>query len=450
MTQILIIDSDLNLRTILKLNLMKTLGLNIIEKNTASEAVALLEILPTVSLVICRDKILEEESASLIANYFTSKHTLIPLIIMGKNTTQYPQVCVVDVSASWKIAIEMVAQVLGMRPNWEENLIAQDFVPISISHFLNIHQTSIGCDVYVRVKKEEGIFQYIKRLHSQDTFQRSDIEKYLAAGLTEFFITKESFPRFVNYVTSKFVSQLDQTSIMGKERLQLTAESYEITRDRIHSIGIDEATIEIVHESIKSMQTCLKDGSALDNFLQMLQANQLTYLYAHSYFSCLLLHGIVGQFSWNSAQVRDKLTYLAYFHDISLEEEYLVKINTLEDFTNFSFKKHEKEKVLNHAFASSQIVDRFAEIPLGVSVLIREHHGMKNGIGFPGELNLKIGPVSMMFMVIEAFVDQFLQLSGDVTKEQLQEIYTKLKTIYNKSTYQQTLAALEALTLGRK
>lgn len=450
MAQVLIIESNQNLRTILKLNLMKTLGLAVVEKNSALEAISLLEVLPTIDIIITRDNIANESSALDITKYLTSKDLLTPVVVMGKNETPYPHVCVVDISSSWKTTIEMTARVLGMLPSWDENLIMQDFVSIPVSYFLNIHNISIGCDVYVRVKKDEGQFQYIKRLHSQDYFQRSDIEKYVASGLTDFFITKECFPRFVNFVTDKLVTQLDQASLSGKERLQLTAESFAITLDRIHSIGIDEATAEIVQESIKSMRSSLKEGSALSDFIQMLQTNQLSYSYAHSYFSCMLLHSIVGQFPWNSHQVKDKLTYLAYFHDMSLAEDHLIRINSLKDFNAYEFKRGERDRVIIHALVSSQIVDRFAEVPLGVSVLIKEHHGIKSGVGFSDSLNATISPISMMFMVVEHFVDEFLKLQGTATKEQLQNIFADMKMIYDKSTYAQTLAALEMQTLANK
>ena len=450
MAQVLLIESDKNLRTILKLNLMKTLGLEVVEKSTTAEAISLLEVLPTIDIVISRDKIANEATLVDITNYLERKLLLTPVIVLGKNETNYPNVCVVDTSSSWKTTIEMAARILGMVPSWDENLMVQDFVSIPLSYFLNIHNTSIGCDIYVRVKKEGGAFQYIKRLHSQDYFQRSDIEKYIASGLTDFFITKEAFPRFVNFVTEQLVTQLDQETLTGKERLQLNAESYEITLDRIHSMGIDQATVEIVQESIRSMKTSLKEGGALSHFLQMLQSNQLSYLYAHSYFSCLLLHSIVAQFPWNSNQVKDKLTYLAYFHDMSLKEDHLIRINSLKDYESFEFKRGERDRVFNHALLSSQIVDRFTEVPLGVSLLIKEHHGTKSGVGFADSLNTNLSPMSMMFVVVEHFVDRFLNLHGIASREDLQNIFNDMKTIYDKSTYAQTLALLESMALANK
>jgi CheY-like chemotaxis protein len=450
MAQVLLIEADENLRTILKLNLMKTLGLQIVEKNSAAEAISLLEVLPNIDIVITQDRLAQENTAIEITNYFTNKSLSVPVIILGKNQTKYQQVCVVDTTSSWKATIEMAARVLGMVPAWDENLMVQDFVSIPVAYFLNIHNTSIGCDIYVRVKKEGGVFQYIKRLHSQDYFYREDIEKYVASGLSEFFVTKDSFPRFVNFVTEQLVSKLDQADLTGKERLQLNSESYEITLDRIHSMGIDEATIGFVQESIKSMKSSMKEGGALNNFLQLLQANQLSYFYAHSYFSCLLLHSIVGKFPWNSNQVKDKLTYLAYFHDMSLKEDHLVRINNVNDYNAYEFKSGEREKVLNHALASAQILDHFVEVPLGVSVLIKEHHGVKSGVGFADVLNTAISPVSMMFIVVESFVDEFLKLQGRATREDLEGIFSKLKIIYDKSTYAQTLAALETMTLANK
>jgi HD-GYP domain-containing protein (c-di-GMP phosphodiesterase class II) len=428
---------------------MKTLGVTVVEKNSASDAIALLDVLPNIDLVIIREKISNENSALNLANYLIKQQYSTPMIIMGKNKTTYVNVCSVDITLSWKSTIEEAARVLGMHPSWEESLVVQDFVSLPVTYFLNIHSISTGCDIYIRVKKLDGQFQYIKRLHSHDYFKRDDIEKYISTGLTEFFIKKESFPVFVNFVTEQLVRQLDQTSLIGTERLQLTAETYEVTLDRIHAIGIDDATVEIVQESIRSMETSLKEADALNNFLGMIKDHQMSYLYAHSYFTCLLLHSIVEKFPWSTKQIKDKITYLAYFHDISLTEDHLVSINNLQEFNLHTFKDGEELKVRTHALNSAQIVDRFAVVPRGVSQIIKEHHGTKSGIGFPVSLDDDINPLSMMFVTVEHFVDSFLKLQKEVTESQLKNIFNEMKKIYNKSTYAQTLSALETLTTGK-
>ncbi len=450
MTQILLVEADENLRTIIKLNLMKTLGVAIIEKESATDAIALLDILPNIDIVFSRDEILEEKTSKKIAGYLLAIGSTMPLVILGKKNTDYPNASAISAQSSWKLIIETAAKILGMIPDWEENRLRGDYISVPVAYFLNIHNTNLGCDAYIRVKKSEGEYQYIKRFHSQYLFSREDIEKYIESGLKEFYISKDHFSTFVTHVTNHLINKLRQSS-GGKERLVLTAESFEVTIDRIHSIGIDQDTIDVVQESIKAIEASLKEGSALSDFLLLLNAKQFTYLYAHSYFSCLLLHKIVEHFDWNTKKIKDKLTYLAYFHDISLIEDDHIKINDLNGFNKYVFDNlDQKKRVHNHAMLSSQIIDRFPGVPIGVSTFIKEHHGVKNGIGFPDTLSTTIAPLSMMFIVVETFVDSFLQIKGTPTLEEFEKILRAMRIKYNKSTYLQTLNALEALILGNK
>jgi hypothetical protein len=55
-----------------------------------------------------------------------------------------------------------------------------------------------------------------------------------------------------------------------------------------------------------------------------------------------------------------------------------------------------------------------------------------------------------MFITVESFVDSFLKLRGEATKEQLKEILDKMKKTFDKSTYAQTVTVLEVLTLEQK
>ncbi len=450
MAQAILVEADEKLRTILKLNLMTTLGIEVLEKKSGDEAIALLEILPSIDIIIVRDKINNEAAADKIINFLNSQKSVIPLVIIGKTYLKYSSTCLVESSAPWKSTIEMTAKILGMTPAWDRNLMSEEYVSVPAFYFLNINHSSMGCDVYIRVKKAEGLFQYVKRLHSTDSFQRSDIEKYIASGLKDFYITKDHFLTFVNFVTGQMVFKLDEESLHGKERIQLTAESYELTLERIHSIGVDDYTVEIVQESIKSMESSLKEGGALSNFFQLLKSNQMSYLYSHSYLCCLVLHQIIRNFEWCSPQIVEKISYLAYFHDMSLKEEHLIHINSHINFNQYSFRPGEKEKVFNHALESAKLVEKFSEIPSGVSTLIKEHHGTKSGIGFSDTLNLTIGPVSMIFVVVEHFVDELLKIKGTPTASQLNKIFTEMKKVYTKSTYAQALFEIERIALVNK
>ena len=109
----------------------------------------------------------------------------------------------------------------------------------------------------------------------------------------------------------------------------------------------------------------------------------------------------------------------------------------------------EKTIVFNHAMNSAKMVEKFPNVPAGVTTVIKEHHGTKNGVGFADGLNTTISPLSQMFIVVEDFVDSFLK-SPNPTGSQIAEIFEKLEARYNKLTYQQTLKALMSMLQNKK
>lgn len=446
MSQIILIEKSPDLSKVIRLNLLKVYDLEVVEKATTEEAIELIEILPSIELIVVREASHSEDSMNKLVGYLKSNNHAIPLVVIGKKTYSYSAFVFIDATSSWKVFIDVVGKTLGLgtKDDFQKNDV--EFVPIPVSYFLNINETSIGCDVYIRVKKSENNFQYIKRLNSTDFFNREDIERYHHSGLKDFYITKDHFTNFVNFVTDKLTLKLGSAHSL-EEGLQIAAETYEVTVDRIAALGVDERTIELVDESIKTMKKSLGNEKALAGFLKNMQANKMSFAYAHSYLICLLLNQVLKHFDWETVAVRDKITYLSYFHDISLKSDLLMRIHSFEELSELLLTKDQNDTVLNHALKSAEILDKFPSVPMGVTDLVREHHGVRNGVGFRTSLSLGISPISMMFVVIEDFVGEFLKLPAKPSLTETELILNKLELEFSKATYAQALKALRVTVL---
>jgi hypothetical protein len=107
------------------------------------------------------------------------------------------------------------------------------------------------------------------------------------------------------------------------------------------------------------------------------------------------------------------------------------------------------DAILKHAYLSSAMIDSFKEVPEGVKLVIKEHHGMKNGVGFAETPNISLTPLSMMFVVVEDFVDDFLSFNGKPSKADLEAIIGKLEKKYTKLAFGETVKALSKMILGK-
>lgn len=449
MTQILIIESDETLRKIIKLNLTKTMGSDVVELGSSKEAIELLKILPEMDLIICREIIQNDKAALSVAQYLINEKSQTPLLIVGNKTSSYKNVFSIDEKSEWRVIVEKVNHILKTTSSDAEAILPR-YVPVSIYYFMNITSIISGCDIFIRVKKNEDEFQYVKRLHAGDHFSREDIIRYQESGLNEFFIAKENFAHFVNFVTEDLIAKLSDQSTAGIKRIILSSDAFKVTQERINSIGVDSHTVQLVEEGIASMTLLLKEQNVLATFLKALKSNECSHAYAHSYLSCLILHKIITKFHWQSPQIREKLAYIAYFHDISLNGSVLTEINSPDEFHNTNLRDEDRSRVESHAIDSAHIVSKFKNLPPGIDTIIKEHHGSKTGVGFVESYSATLMPLSMMFIVTEHFVDELLKVNRSPTADDMKNIFLKLQLKFNKSTYSQTLTALQEMVATKK
>ena len=170
------------------MNLQTFCGADVIPRTSAEDAIELLYILPSIPLIITREKIGSEETANQIYDFIHGEKRQIDMIVFG-SFSRDPNVFAVADENNWNQAVERAVKILGVSKETLEQRAVPDYVPVPIDHFLNLQSTC--CDVFIRIKKAPGEFQFIKRIHAMDHFNRDLIQKYANQGLKDFYIPKE-------------------------------------------------------------------------------------------------------------------------------------------------------------------------------------------------------------------------------------------------------------------
>lgn len=82
MSQVILIEPNSNLHELLTLNLQTYTGSEVIPRHNASDAVNLMEMLPGIALVICRNEIENEDSTKVLYEYIKEGKEETGLIIL--------------------------------------------------------------------------------------------------------------------------------------------------------------------------------------------------------------------------------------------------------------------------------------------------------------------------------------------------------------------------------
>jgi len=439
MSQTILIEDNVDFKKILSLNLNTYAGTDIVDRADADDAISLLAILPSISLIICKNKIGEEHTAQKIYNYLEDNQLDIPMVVMGENEKLAKNILVMEEPLSWETIVKKSARLLGVTEEEElRKKIKPNYVSVSSYYFYEIDHTP--CDIYIRIKKGPSEYSFVKRIHAQESFTNEDIEKYESQGLKEFYVPRDYQQYFVTFVTNNIIQKLENTNLELVDRLETNAVAYNIVKDHINNVGFDESIIELSTTSIDSMITATKENPKLASLLKMLLTTKISYAYQKAHLVCVIGDFILSRQNWYEDKHRDIFTFVAFFSDITLKSVDQIRINSSDEVSKAKISIPDKKSVLTHADDAANLIKEHPNHSEYIELVIRQHHGDPEGKSFPDEPAEEIHPIAKVHIIADAFVKIMLDPNAPKNKK---DILTILYAQYSNSSYQKIIKVLE-------
>ena len=114
MSQTILIEDNEDIRNLFTLNLQTYTGTDIITRLSASDAIELLKILPTINLIISRKKIGDENSAAKIIEFIKENNLSIPVICLWEAEELKADAKVLTEPILWENLVKTAAHLLGI------------------------------------------------------------------------------------------------------------------------------------------------------------------------------------------------------------------------------------------------------------------------------------------------------------------------------------------------
>lgn len=438
MSQTILIESNEALKKIYSLNLHTFVGTDVIFRENADDALALLRILPQVSLVITEARVGDEETAKKIHEFIKKESLNTNLIVMGDCPSLHKEVVCLQEPVSWENLIRQAASQLGVTVQDSINRIKPDFLPVGLYYFYDIQRTP--CDIYIRIKKGPSDYQYVKRIHSKDVFDITVIKKYEDQGLKEFYIPKDYIQYFTTFVTNNLVAKLEKSDLSLEERILTTANAHEIVRDSIQQIGLDEATVDLADAAINSMVKSVQNSPEVANLLKFLFSNKVSYAYQHCHLLALMCHYVLSKQSWYKEEHLQILSFVSFFSDVTLKSHQQMQISSLRELAESNLTDEERHQVLTHALDAVKILDQHPDADDYIKTVLVQSHGKVDGIGFADNPGEELHPLSRVFIISDCFVKILLNPALPSTKKDILPI---LAARFTNPSYQKIIKALE-------
>jgi HD-GYP domain-containing protein (c-di-GMP phosphodiesterase class II) len=306
-----------------------------------------------------------------------------------------------------KKILQFCSNLLGITAKQMANQDVGNFYPISIQSLLVLD--TAPCNIYTIINKKELLYK------KNDPINISVIES-LKSKIQKIHVSSNDRLIVINEISKKLVDNI-LSAIKNVETENLITQigslndGYEFTAANLFlNDEASQSVQEIASASAKIMATVANEVNSLKSLLTILTSNKDGYIFSHSILTSYVAGHLNKQMNWGSEGQLEKINFVLFFHDIYLAPIYqkfpdlknerdLLEDNRLTD--------KEKDIVLNHAKLAAELVLEFKRCPMGVEILIRQHHGVKKGRGFANVYVEDISPISKIIIVAERFVELF-------------------------------------------
>ncbi len=438
MSQTILIENNEDLKKIFSLNLNTFVGTDVVLRTGADDAIALLKILPQISLLITRAKVGGDETAVKIHQFMKNEGLGTTMIILGECPQLADQVLCLQEPVSWEILIRQAAQALGVSLQDISQRVKPDYLPIGLHFFRDIEKTP--CDVYIRIKKGPHEYQFVKRIHSKDSFDVETIKKYEEQGLKEFFVSKDYIQYFTTFVTNALVQKLEREDLTLEERIMTTAHGHEIVRDSLINIGFDSSVMDLADASISSMIKSVKNSPQIANLLKFLFSNKISYAYQHSHLLALISHYVLSKQSWYRQEHLEILSFVSFFSDVTLRSHQQMQVGSMRDLWEANLTDEERAQTMNHAKDAVTLLSDHPHADEYIKTVLLQSHGKLDGVGFEDNPSEDLHPLSKVFIISDNFIKILLNPAMPKTKKDILPI---LYERFTNPSYQKIIKALE-------
>lgn len=423
------------------LNLATWLGLEVIAKKKAEFAINLLETdASKIKLIIVRAQIEKEDSARLLVDYVQKKGLAIPIVEIGPGKEIPGCFAHVPNSLQLKILIQSCARALNITAKDMSEKVVPDFFPIPILYFKVIKRSV--CPVYSQDIDDPK--KYNLRLKKLEDFDENVINDLVQEGVTHLFVDKMHRLEFVNDVTSELMTYLSSAELSPDEEVTATDRGIEQLSKKLVTIGVNEETIKLSRKYIDTMKRNVKSSPKLAKLMERLLSNQTSYLFKHTQILTYVGLHIVKNIDWGNPEQEEKMSFIAFFHDIVLETDEQAKIKHPLELKKSNLDPQKKSLVEKHAQMAAEFVIKFPHSPMGADQIIRQHHGMLNGVGFSEHYGANVSPMAVVFIVAEEFTRIILKREAGPFDRN--EMLKELKEEFPTSRFQKVIELLQTIT----
>jgi hypothetical protein len=249
---------------------------------------------------------------------------------------------------------------------------------------------------------------YVPVFNKGELVERHEIEKFLESKkLTHFYFRREDCTKLLGNRQEELDRALSKEPIDETSAGRAVEQSHSLVRDVVKSMGFTPEAQKVAVTSVSATIKMMGSKPKLSTILVDLKNKEGNYLTAHSLMLGKVACALAYKIGWTSNTTYFKLTLAAFLHDLTLNEDRLAVVFSLDKASESGgFTPDELKEIRMHSNKAADHARSMSEVPSDVEQIVAQHHERPDGTGFPRGLNAKfITPLSALFIIAQDLIE---------------------------------------------
>lgn len=394
-----------------------------------------------INYIITKDNIEDIDSSRQVESFLKKNNFNIPCLVLGMHKSSSDLITSLKEPYTVKDIIVSIAKELSITP--EE--MVKVAVPTYYPYPRNFLQSGLKLVTSIFQSEKSNHRQLFKKDH---IITDKDIEMLQKKNIKMIYVDSLDRLAFINKATDIILNKERNDSLNPEHRFIKSSAAFEYVHTIAKDIGIDQKSIAISHECIDSMQTIVDETASLSSLLNEMMNNKLAYKFRRSVLVNYLCSYLVNTLDYGTKEQIKILSYAAFFHDSYVKHDEWVDISSEKDLNQLAhITEQELEGLVTHAQNAAGVIAQYTSIPLGVSDIIKKHHGADNGIGF--KLNhTSLSHLDIVFISADRWASEILKAKKESRAIRPKEIFITLDYLYKVNKFKKAIKALSVLEIN--
>ena len=324
------------------------------------------------------------------------------------------------------------------KEEFEESILEfsrDDLHPMRLRNFYLFEQ--VPYDVYIELTSTK----FGKVISKDKFYSHQVIQNYSRKNIKYLYLRKDEHLKFLDTSIKNLLKIYEAKLSDRKKYMMLHLKSAFFMHQFIRAASVSDEVNKLAHHFIESVSNLVRSYENISELLDSISESGNITFAEQSVATAYVCERILLNMGWTADMTRGKLILAALLQDVSLGNDDLIKIRSINDPNLKMFSEEEQDDFKNHPQKAAHLSTFFNGFS-DVDFILMEQHEHPTGDGFPKGLNSSgLTTISCIFILASNFVSRMALTPKSPTQHK--DILTSMKRVYNTGNFKDPLKALE-------